>query len=133
MFKKRMLMLCGVMLLAFVLVACGRLSVSFSGSHRNAVSNLTIDGWTYTANTINGRATTNNLELTADNLSQLHVDANFGGGTILLELIQGDFGRGLHLADDFSGYVDTSGFEPGEIRLRLVFTNVQNMDISIRW
>jgi len=131
--KKGLLIFSALALLTLLLAGCGALSTSFSGSDRNSSSRLTADGWTYTADSVNGRLTTRNLTLTAENLASLHVESRIGSGGASLILMQGDNERTIDISGNFSGYIDTSGFEPGDIRLRLQYDSARNVNVSITW
>jgi len=139
--SKWFLVLMAIFLIGGVLflTACvgGRIHTNFTGSNNNVSSNLTADGWSYSADSVNGNITARNLTFTSDNLASLHVESSsLSSGDATLILIQGSNEREVDISDGFSGYIDTSGFEPGErdsIRIRLRFNNARGVNINISW
>jgi len=88
--------------------------------------------WTFNASRANGRIT-RNPSLSAAELNTVFISSNNSEGEVRLILSQGDVEEIIYLSDNFSGYIDMSNFNPGRIRMRLIFDAARNVNTSIRW
>ena len=90
------------------------------------------DSWAISANTVtgSGRRTINFSE---DNLSALRAENTNDEGTVLLKLTQGDNEKTIDISGEFGESIDTSGFLPGKIKMRVEFTKVKKLKLNISW
>jgi hypothetical protein len=134
MMKRKMWSVIGILaVLVFVLVGCNGTGVVNTGwSSSNELTVREIDSWSYTASRINGNAR-RDINFSAEGLSNLYVSSSNGEGSIRLTLSQGDVEETFDISGSFSGYIDTSAFEPGQIRVALRFDNAQDIDLFINW
>jgi len=99
---------------------------------RNGISNVSNNTWRATPYSANGNSRVD-YTFTAANLEAMTVRSTNSEGRISLEFIQGDIERTFDITGDFYENVDMNGFEPGRIRLRLVYENTRDVDVLIRW
>jgi hypothetical protein len=114
--------------LVLVLIGCGGTGVvttGWSSSGEQTVSE--VDSWSYTASRINGNAR-RDIDFSAGSLANLHINSGNSEGSIWLTLSQGDLEESFDISGSFSGNIDTSAFEPGQIRVALRFDNAQDID-----
>ena len=90
------------------------------------------DRWGIVVTNVNGRAW-RDIDFSVESLGSTRVKSTNNFGEVRLTLIQGDIEMTIDLTDEFYGLLDTSGFEPGKIRLRLDFINAESVNISINW
>ena len=90
------------------------------------------DSWAISANTVtgSGRRTINFSE---DNLSTLRAENTNDEGMVLLKLTQGDNEKTIDISGAFSENIDTGGFLPGKIKMRVEFTKVKKLKLNISW
>ena len=124
----------GILIVVIGLAGCayGARAMSNSWSISGSSVNLQDDSWSISARTVNGHAT-RRLDLSAGELAALHIDSTSGGGSVYVILTQGDNERSTDISGEFYGYIDTSGFEPGRIRLRLQFGRAKGVDVLVSW
>ena len=118
--------------LAFVLVGCDNAVVTTNWVATNERSTSTSDSWSYTARSIRGNAR-RDIDFSAEELSNLHVNSINSEGSIRLTLLQGDTEEVFDISGSFYGNIDTSAFEPGRIRLALRFDNARDIELFINW
>jgi hypothetical protein len=131
--RKKWLVLC-ILVVAIGLAGCayGARAMSSSWSISGSSVDMRDDSWSISARTVNGHAT-RRLDLSAGELAVLHIESSSGGGSVYAILIQGDNERSTDISGEFYGYIDTSGFEPGRIRLRLQFGRAEDVDLLADW
>jgi len=131
---KRLIFVCMMLVFAFALVACGYGGTATTSSWSNSglSQDSQLDSWSITADRVNGHSL-RRLDLTAYQLANIFVASNHTSGAVNVVLIQGDNEQSFSIANDFSGILDTSNFEPGNIRMRLNFANAQDVDIYVSW
>jgi hypothetical protein len=122
-----------IVALVLVLVGCGGTGVVTSGWSSSGEQTVReVDSWSYTASRINGNAR-RDIDFSAGGLANLHVNSENSEGSIRLTLSQGDVEESFDISGSFSGNIDTSAFEPGQIRVALRFDNAQDIDLYINW
>ena len=131
---KRVILLGAVLALALVFAACGYGGTMTTASWSN--SGLTQDSqytsWSITASRVNGNSL-RRLDLTAQELANIHVVSSHDAGVVNVVLIQDGVEHAFSMEGGFDGILDTEALEPGRIRMRLVFANTQNVDIKVDW
>ena len=131
---KRIILLGALLTLALVFTACGYGGTMTTSSWTN--SGLTQDSqytsWSITASRVNGNSF-RRLDLTAQELANIHVVSSHDSGVVNVVLIQDDIEHVFSMEGGFDGTLDTAALEPGRIRMRLVFANTQNVDIRVDW
>ena len=132
--KKKVILVGALLLLTLVLAACGYggTATTSSWSNTNLAHSSQTDSWSISATSINGHSQ-RRLDLTADELANIHVSNSSSAGVVNIVLIQGDLEQVFNVEGQFSGTLDTSAFEAGRIRMRAVFANARDVDLSINW
>ncbi|MCL1883203.1 MAG: hypothetical protein FWF81_05550 [Defluviitaleaceae bacterium] len=99
---------------------------------RNGIYNVTDNTWRATPYRANGNSRVD-YTFTAANLEAMTVESTNAEGRISLTFTQGDTERAFDVTNEFHENIDMSGFEPGRIRVRLVFENASDVNTLIRW
>jgi len=132
---KRITLLATMLTVTFVLVACvayGSTTTTSSWTNRSLTSDSQLTSWSITASSVNGRSE-RRLELTAEELANIHVVSSHDAGVVNVVLIQDGEDHVFSMAGGFDGTLDTAELQPGRLRMRLVFANAQNVDIRVAW
>ena len=103
-----------------------------SGTFTGSPNNVANDSWNISVARANGSSRID-YTFTAANLSAMHVTSTNSSGSITLTATQGDIERTFDITGAFNDNIDMSGFEPGRVRLRLQFSNAENVEILINW
>ena len=103
-----------------------------TGSFTRRPYDVTNDSWRVRSSRANGYSRVDYTFSAAD-LAAMHVNSRNSIGNIRLIFIQGDIERTIDISNEFYGYIDMSGFEPGEIRLRLDFIYAEQINTTISW
>ena len=98
----------------------------------SGITNVSNNTWRATPGRANGNSRVD-YTFTAANLDAMTVSSTNAEGNILLTFAQGDLEKTFDITGEFHENVDMSVFEPGRIRLRLVFENARNIDTVINW
>jgi len=129
-------LICLVALLALVigLVACsyGGTTTTSSWSNSGLSANSQASSWSITARSVNGNSL-RRLDLTAAELANIHIVSSHTAGVVNVVLIQDGDEQVFSIESGFDGILDTSNFEAGRIRMRIVFANAQDVDIAVNW
>ena len=131
--------ICGIVLVFWAAIAAiffivftrERIAVN-SGSFTNTPNNVSDSSWRTSTSRANGSSRVD-YTFSATDLEAMHVSSTNSGGRILLVLIQGDTERIFDITSEFNSNIDMNDFEPGRIRLRLEFTNAENVEIVVNW
>ncbi|MDR0324806.1 MAG: hypothetical protein LBI19_01755 [Oscillospiraceae bacterium] len=127
--KKRIAIVLLVGVIAIALFGCdGATSNVLSGSGSRVFSP---GSWTMKGSW-NGHVS-RDYNLTADNAETISVESTNSGGTLTLQLTQGDYERNVDISDEFNGNIDLSDFEEGKIKIRLNLDGAKNIDLKITW
>ena len=94
--------------------------------------NVTNDTWRVRSSRANGYSRVYYIFDETD-LATMHVNSRNATGSIHLTFTQGDLERTVDISNEYYGYIDLSGFEPGEVRLRLEFEDAVQINITISW
>lgn len=102
----------------------------WSGRSTNYRDNV----WAESTRRGNGRSRRNH-SFNAQQLQNFHIDSENSEGNLFLDIQQGDTLLRIDITGDFHRGVDllNYGFEPGRIRLTLVYQNVRNSETIISW
>ena len=103
-----------------------------TGVFRRSMDWYSNGNWRFNAERANGRITRNPV-LSAEELNTVFVMNSNSDGTVRLEVTQGNVERSFDLTDNFNGYLDMSDFNPGRIRMRLVFDGAIGVNTSVQW
>ena len=137
--KKLAILLVAVSLLvaagitAFMFVLMNREGITTSsGTFTNQRISSDDGSWRVSLERGNGHSRID-YTLSRGELSNLRINSTNSGGTVTFTLIQGSTDRIIELTGGFDGSVDTSGFEPGRVRFRLDFGQVEDLEFVVRW
>ena len=120
----------GVLLsIIIVLTACGDYN-SWSGTMMS--SRGTGNDWSISARTVRGH-TVRTVSFTAEELAALRIDSENEDGKISFTMTQGEIEIVTDISGEFNDNIDTSGFEPGRIRLRLDFEAASGVNVTVNW
>ena len=70
--------------------------------------------------------------LSENDLAQIYVTGNTGVGEVFLQLEQNGRVKEVNVTE-FSGSVDTTGFEPGRIRMIALLENAEDVQLTVTW
>jgi len=90
------------------------------------------NGWAITTEQIDGNRN-RTINFTARELTLFYMQSFNEYGEIVLTITQGATEKVLDITGEFAGYLDMSGFRPGEIRLDLDFDSAQCVNIALMW
>lgn len=97
---------------------------------------VTDSGWSVAATALHGYSV-RNLDFDAGSFGALRVTSVNDGGGVYLVITQDVDGTVLleeiDLTGGFAGSVDTSGFAPGRVEMRLRFERATDVRVSIEW
>jgi hypothetical protein len=99
---------------------------------RGGISNVSNNTWRASPSSANGSSRIDYTFTTA-NLEAMTVRSTNSEGKISLSFTQGDTERIFDITGEFHENIDMSGFEPGRIRLRLVFDNARDVNTVVSW
>jgi len=133
---RKIIAVLSVIFLGVAVAGCGSgTAMRSSWSHRNLVSNSQPTSWMIVAETVRGHAT-RRIEMSAEQMAGLHVRSSSDSGEVWLVVSDDDpnFRMSVDLSGEFDEYVDLGdAFEPGRIRLRLEFVDVEGLELYLRW
>jgi len=103
-----------------------------TNSSNNGIYNVSSNTWRASPYRANGNSRIY-YTFTAANLEAMTVRSTNAEGSVSLTFTQGDVEKTLDITREFYENIDMRGFEPGRIRLRLVFENARNVNTLINW
>jgi hypothetical protein len=123
----------GIVLIFAMLAGCGANSTVASWSTSGTlVNNSRDESWELSVGRANGHIR-RDATLSQDALYNLFVRSTNSDGQVILTLTQGDTEIPIDLTGHFDGFIVTTYFEPGSIRMRLDFESAADVDVLISW
>ena len=118
---------------AFMFVLMNREGITTSsGTFTNQRISIDDSSWRVSLGRGNGHSRID-YTLSMGELSNLRISSAYSGGTVTFTLTQGSTDKVIELTGSFDGSVETSGFEPGRVRFRLDFGQVEDLEFVLRW
>ena len=131
--KKLFALLSILTIFVIVLSGCGGNATVASWTTSGTLVNESEDNsWVLSVDRVNGHIR-RDVNFTADNLSIFHTRSFISNGEMTLTMTQGSTEIVIDLTDGLDGFVNTSLFEPGNIRLRLDFHDATDVSLALRW
>jgi len=108
----------------------------YSGMFTMKFETKTSNSWTFSAQSAQGYSTIFR-DLNQQDLNKISVDSSIGEGKMVLIISQDEYNQSIDLS---SGTMNLSAddlgmdmFNPGQISMKLEFTNAKNISVNISW